>query len=337
MDKIIMSLFKGYTIRLKFLVFLVLMIVLMPSGLLAIETKITLLSGGEDSYRHKVETILTNVLNGVNNSHDQKTSLSHISQFFEDPAYDAFVELIKKTKLYATQKEYRTYLLQTADGYYEVRNIKVRIFLGGTAGIPFQNLVFTLDKTGLIISINFAVEDHHYQKIIEEGRQLEDLAYREKILHFIEMYRTAYNKKDLNFIEKTLSEDALIIVGRVIKTQKQEFDYLESSYLNDEKLEFIRLGKSEYLQRLEKVFKENDFVRALFDEINIQRHPQFEKIYGVQLKQRWQSSFYSDEGYLFILVDFINEDEPIIHVRAWQPEKFADGSTISIYDFEIIE
>ena len=129
----------------------------------------------------------------------------------------------------------------------------------------------------------------------------------------------------------------MIIVGRVIKAQKQEHDYLENSYLSDEKLEFIRLGKYEYLERLKEVFKHNDFVRAIFDEINIQRHPQFEKIYGVQLKQHWQSSFYSDQGYLFLLVDFLKEDEPIIHVRAWQPEKFADGSTISIYDFEIIE
>jgi hypothetical protein len=323
--------------RIKYLFSLTLLIVLYPAGVNANETKITLLSGGEDTYREKVETVLTNVLTGVNKNHDDRTPLTTIRQFFDDSAFNEFIELIKKTEPYANQREYRTYLLQTADGYYEVRNIKVRIFLGGTEGIPFQNLVFTLDNAGIIINVNFAIEDHHYQEIIEQGRQLEDLAYREKILHFIEMYRTAYNKKDIKFIEKTLSEDALIIVGRVIKTQKQAFDYLESSYLNDEKLEFIRLGKYEYLERLEKVFKNNDFVRALFDEINIQRHPQFEKIYGVQLKQRWQSSFYSDEGYLFLLVDFIKEDEPIIHVRAWQPEKFADGSTISIYDFEIIE
>jgi len=316
---------------------LVLVILLLPAILNAIETKITLLSGGEDRYRERVESVLTDVLNGVNKNHDNRTPLTQLSQFFKNPAFSEFLELIKKTELYASQPEYRTYLLQTADGYYEVRNIKVRIFLGGTEGVPFQNLVFTFDDEGIIIDVNFAIEDHHYQKIIEEGRQLEDLAYREKILHFIEMYRTAYNKKDIEFIEKTLSEDALIIVGRIIKTQKQTFDYLESSYLNDEKLEFIRLGKYEYLERLNEVFKNNDFVRALFDEINIQRHPQFEKIYGVQLKQRWQSSFYSDEGYLFLLVDFIKEDEPIIHVRAWQPEKFADGSTISIYDFEIIE
>jgi hypothetical protein len=321
----------------KYVFSLALFLIFYPLVLTATETKITLLSGGDDTYREKVETVLTSVLNGVNKNRDNRMPLTTLSRFFDDPAFYQFVDMVNQTELYASQREYRTYLLQTTDGYYEVRNIKVRIFLGGTAGIPFQNLVFTINPEGVIIQVNFAIEEHHYQKIIEQGRQLEDLAYREKILHFLEMYRTAYNKKDEDFIEKTLSEDALIIVGRVIKTKKETFDYLGKSYLGDEKLEFIRLGKYEYLERLKKVFKNNDFVRAIFDEVNIQRHPQFEKIYGVQLKQHWQSSSYSDEGYLFLLIDFINEDEPIIHVRAWQPEKFADGSTISIYDFEIIE
>ena len=321
----------------KYNLMIIVFIVIWPTILAAVETKIILLSGGEDQYRRKVETVLTSVLNGVNNNHDKQTPLKTISTYFTKNAFGEFAELVEKTKLYATQKEYRTYLLKTSNGNFEVRNIKVRIYLGETTGIPFQSLVFSLDSTGVIVSLNFAVEDHHYQEIIQQGKQLEDLAYREKILHFIELYRTAYNKKDLPFIEKTLSEDALIIVGHVIEVQKQSHDYLGSSYLGDEKIEFIRLGKHEYLERLNKVFKNNDFVRAIFDEINIQRHPQFEKIYGVQLKQRWQSSFYSDEGYLFLLVDFINEDEPIIHVRAWQPETFTDGSTISIYDFEIIE
>ena len=321
----------------KYNLFTILFLFIYPAILSAVETKIILLSGGDDQYREKVETILTSVLNSVNNNHDNQIPLTKISPYFKEIAFNDFADLIKKTQLYASQKEYRTYLLQTSDGYFEVRNIKVRIFLGGTAGIPFQSLVFTLDPKGIIVNINFAVEDHHYQEIIQQGKQLEDLAYREKILHFIEIYRTAYNKKDLQFIEETLSEDALIIVGHVVKVQKQTQDFLGSSYLGDEKIEFIRLGKNEYLERLKKVFKNNDFVNTIFDEINIQRHPQFEKIYGVQLEQRWQSSFYSDEGYLFLLVDFINEDEPIIHVRAWQPEKFTDGSTISIYDFEIIE
>ena len=116
-----------------------------------------------------------------------------------------------------------------------------------------------------------------------------------------------------------------------------DFDYLKSSYLSEDKIEFIRLSKNEYLKRLKKVFEKNDFVRIQFDEISIQRHPQFDNIYGVQLKQRWHSSTYSDEGYLFLMIDFMDPQEPIIHVRAWQPEKFSDGSTINIYDFEIVE
>ena len=173
--------------RIKYLFSLALFFVLYPTLSNAIETKITLLSGGKDKYRERVESVLTNVLNGVNQNHDNRQPLSTISQFFDDPAFSDFSELIKKTELYATQPEYRTYLLQTADGYYEVRNIKVRIFLGGTKGIPFQNLVFTMDDKGMIINVNFALEDHQYQQIIEEGKQLEDLAYREKILHFLEI------------------------------------------------------------------------------------------------------------------------------------------------------
>jgi hypothetical protein len=270
-------------------------------------------------------------------AYEKQVSLAGIEQHFKAEAYKQFLEIVRRTNPHATQPEYRTYLLTTTDGYYEVRNIKIHVFMGTTEGIPFQNFVFILNEKAVIEHVHFSIEEHIYQNIIEEGKRLEDLAYREKILHFIEIYRTAYNKKDLAFIEKTLSEDALIIVGFVIKSRKQDLDYIKHSSLGDEKIEFIRLGKQDYLKRLRKVFKGTDFIKVQFDEVNIQRHPNFEKIYGVQLKQRWDSSFYNDEGYLFLMVDFIREEEPIIHVRAWQPDKFVDGSTISIYDFEIIE
>ena len=309
----------------------------MPLSSLAIKTQVILLSGAEEPIRYKVENTLTDVLNGVNKNYETNTPLEPIRHNFTGSAYDDFYDLAQKTKLYATQKEYRTYLIKTESGLFEVRNLKVRIFLGNTPGVPFQNLVFVVNKEGLIENVHFSIEKHQYQELIEQGRELEDLAYREKILHFIELYRTAYDKKDLEFIKKTLSDDALIIVGYVVKTKKQNFDYLDKSYLSDEQIQFVRLGKYEYLKRLEKVFQQNDFVRIQFDQITIQRHPQLKRIYGVQLKQRWNSSSYSDEGYLFLMVDFIQPEEPIIHVRAWQPDKFSDGSTINIYDFEIVE
>jgi len=317
--------------------FVLLILFILPGISWAVKTQVKLIAGGDNQVRGNLEKVLTNVLNGVNRNHEIKSPLAEIRHNFTDEAFEDFSDLIKHTQLYASEKEYRTYLLKTQMGFYEVRDIKVRIFLGATEGLPYQNLVFVIDKNGRIVNVHFALKKHHYDKIIRPDRKLDDLRFREKILHFIELYRTAYNKKDLDFVRKTLSEDALIIVGLVVKTQKADVDYLSTSYLDEEKIEFIRMGKYEYLEKLSKVFKNNDFVRVLFDEITIQRHPQFNKIYGVQLKQRWNSSSYADEGHLFLLVDFFEPEEPMIHVRAWQPEKFTDGSVINLFDFEVIE
>lgn len=308
---------------------------MLPLLLSAKNIEVKLLAGGEALFRHDVEVSLTKILNETNKKFELKTSLEGIRPYFSAGAFNNYEDLIQKTGLYASEKNYQSYLISTQDGYYEVRNLKVRVNMGATKGVPFNNLVFVFNKSGLIVNVHFALDKHQYEQIIEQGKELQDVAFREKILNFIEIYRTAYNKKDFNFIEKTLSKDALIIVGHVVKSKPADIDYYQS--LSDDKIEFIRLTKIEYLKRLQKVFKKNDFVRILFDAITIERHPAVREVYGVQLKQRWNSSNYSDEGYLFLMIDFIDVHEPIIHVRAWQPDKFQDGSTINLYDFEIID
>jgi hypothetical protein len=45
-------------------------------------------------------------------------------------------------------------------------------------------------------------------------------------------------------------------------------------------------------------------------------------VYGVTLKQDWKSSKYADKGYVFLLIDYRNEQEPVITVRTWQPEEY---------------
>lgn len=314
---------------------IILLIIFIPFSVYGKKTEVKLLSGGDAQHRMQIEEILTTVLNELNKSKELAKPVSHIEQFFTNFSYVQFMELINKTKMFASEDEYRTYLITLKNGLLEVRNIKVKIKLGQTEGIPFQNLVFQFNKSGKIESVFFSIDQHQYETIITEGKKLNDLLYREKILHFIELYRTAYSKKDSLFIAQTLSKDALIIVGHVVKVQKTDTDMFSKSYLSTDQIEFIRLSKNQYLERLGIVFRKNDFVRVEFDEININVHQKFNKIYGIQLKQRWNSSTYSDEGYLFLMIDFSNENNPIIHVRAWQPDKFPDGSTVSLYDFEI--
>ena len=73
-----------------------------------------------------------------------------------------------------------------------------------------------------------------------------------------------------------------------------------------------------------------------FDHISLMRHSSKENIYGVTLHQTWQTSGYSDEGWLFLLWDFSDPEHPQIHVRTWQPDQLAakDG-VFALDDFFI--
>jgi hypothetical protein len=181
------------------------------------------------------------------------------------------------------------------------------------------------------------MEKHHYQRLLEEGEKLDDMVFRHQALSFLENFRTAHNRKDLDFLIKTYSDNALIIVGRVLEEKEDQGDFLESSMLADNQIEFIKLSKKEYIERLRNVFKLNSFVRVIFDDVQIIRHSKYQEIYGLKLRQRWNSSNYSDEGYLFIMMDFENKDQPVIHVRAWQPQPFEDGTVVGLGDFRIID
>ena len=141
---------------------------------------------------------------------------------------------------------------------------------------PYQYLVFTLTEEGTIKETKFTIEKQRYQEIVEQGKALNDLAYREKILHFVELYRTAYNRKDSTFIERTLSDDALIIVGNVVKVKQENPEYLSRSYLDDEQIQFLLLEKKQYMKRLKRAFNNNEFVQINFDHIKINQHPRFD-------------------------------------------------------------
>jgi hypothetical protein len=79
--------------------------------------------------------------------------------------------------------------------------------------------------------------------------------------------------------------------------------------------------KKEYIETLKnRIFKYNKYVNIVFDEIKIVKDLKYPDLYGVNLKQLWNTSGYKDVGYLFLMIDFKDENNPTIHVRTWQPE-----------------
>lgn len=67
------------------------------------------------------------------------------------------------------------------------------------------------------------------------------------------------------------------------------------------------------------MFRNNKYINVKFSDYKIVRHGAKPNYYGVTLKQDWATSSYKDQGIVFLVWDFTNEDAPKIHVRTWQP------------------
>jgi hypothetical protein len=96
-----------------------------------------------------------------------------------------------------------------------------------------------------------------------------------------------------------------------------------------------------YYNHLEIALAKGLKVKCHIDDIEVMRHPVNTHFYGVTIKNDWTAEdVYHDEGYLFQLWDFTNENDPQINVTTWQPE-MVNGKPISrdeIYslcDFDI--
>lgn len=168
-------------------------------------------------------------------------------------------------------------------------------------------------------------------KILNNNLEESDSISRRKILSYCEHLRTSYTTKDIDFLRQVFSDNALIIVGNVVKTGKKWDGG------SDTKVTYAVRSKHSYLSRLDEVFKANKTIKMDFSDFHIMRHPSMKGIYGVSLRQKYATDKYSDDGYLFLLWDFRNPSMPLIHVRTWQPHRIvAEGEeVIDISDFNL--
>jgi len=206
-------------------------------------------------------------------------------------------------------------------GGYQIRDIPVTMFEAPEAEQD-QEIVINLTADGRIDDVFIPVAQ--YADLLNASEKTEDIALRMMVLEFVENYRTAYNRKDIGFIETVFSNNAVIIVGKAIK-QKPNTDVALRSSLSTAQFEYQVKNKQQYISALKNVFKTNKYINVKFDEITVLQHENYPEVYGVTLKQTWDSeTLKNDIGYVFLLIDFRDKNHPLIHVRTWQPEQF-DG------------
>ena len=255
-----------------------------------------------------------------------------------DDARKSFSAMWKTSPMACPVSKIEEICLETSNGGYQIRNIPVSM-MAADDETREQELVFNLTSTGIIDDISIAIDENKYKEIMEEHESVEDLFRRQVIVDFVENYRTSYNRKDLKYIESVFSDNALIITGKVVR-EKPKSDYAMRS-LSQEKIVYQKRTKKEYIENLKKVFAGNKYINVIFDEVEVIQHPKLTDIYGVTLKQEWNSSRYSDVGFIFLMIDFQDENHPLIQVRTWQPEKLngrvlSRDEVFSLGDFDIV-
>jgi len=190
-----------------------------------------------------------------------------------------------------------------------------------------EDVVFHFNPDGKIETLSFGLNEQAIASIIYRKTWSE--AERLTIINFLEHYKTAYALKRLDFISSIFADDALIITGSMVKVKPN----IENPFQGNAIVKYNRYNKVQYIKALEQTFASNEFINIGFEESNIRKGGKEGDMYGIQIKQNYYSTNYGDQGYLFLLLDFKNPDEPLIHVRTWQPQKNSDGSIYGIEDF----
>ena len=208
-------------------------------------------------------------------------------------------------------------------GGYQIRDIPVTM-LDAPNNEQKQDIIINFTQEGQIEDVFVAV--HALTEFLDPNFSGQEYTRREIIVGFVEEFRTAYNTKDIDCLEKVFSNNALIITGKVIK-ERPNSDQILINNLSKERIEYVTQTKEQYIKKLRIIFNTVKYINVVFDDIEIMKHPKYPDIYGVSLKQNWNASNYSDEGFLFLLIDF-TESDPVIHIRAWQPSVF-NGKELS--------
>lgn len=280
-----------------------------------------------------IERNTTALLNEINRAQRAGAPLNLQSVAMTPEARESISMLWANIPFRCEEPEIVERVMHTSGGF-QVRNIPLSLTPTdtNTTDDTYQEAVVDFNSSGTITSFYFAISNNLYMQVMRAGNDVTDLRRRQLILDYVEHFRTAYNQKDIDFLWQVFSDDAIIITGKVIRTKPTDFNPLPQ-----DKVIYNTQNKTQYLTRLKRVFDNSRYIRVNFSEIKVSKHPTRADYYGVLLRQGYDSGSYSDDGYVFLLWDFRDEEHPQIHVRTWQPYFVDQAHTKAIERKEIFD
>lgn len=320
----------------KIIVFILLFVFTL--GSLAQDIKMTIVDGIQNqTVKNRMEKGISNLLSEINRACAQERPLRLENIDMALSGKHSLQALWKSMHFLCEDNQIVERCITTSEGF-AIRNIYVQVnpMVSGYDDEPERALTIRLTREGQIATVAMAASDAVYGRIMEQGLDVTDMERRATILGFVENYRSFYDEKDLQSIDRVFSDDAIIITGTVHKVRNRSSD---DRRLKDE-ITYQVHNKPQYLNKLNGIFNRNRYIKVTFSDVEVVRHPANTNYYGVTLRQHWKSSSYEDDGYLLLVWEFRDGEDPIIHYRSWEPDRLGShirtkDELINIMDFNI--
>ena len=271
-----------------------------------------------DSVLRIMEQNAKAVFDEINNASRENRNLQFSTANITSDGITNTLALWAISKFQCVEPAYIENVTTNSYGGYQIRNIAT--FFKDVE--QSQDLVVDFDRAGKVSNISITISKTQYSNIMQTGSAVTDFRYRQIILDFIENFHTAYYRQDVDFIEQVMFGNEIIIAGKKFHSGDDREAQNKQQYIN--KLRTAIMAKDSYGNKLNKLNVDFNKISVIKSENGD------EKLYLVRSWQKWNSGNYSDEGWLSLIIDFQNEQEPTIWVRAWQDASFKEDE---LYNF----
>ena len=277
------------------------------------------------------EKLLQTTSNLLNTLSSKKKLNIEMDKLFEEK----FNSVLKYNHPQLIDTDYPVIINKTYEGW-ELRRIPIYCNYPSLNKQTTEYVILDFDEKGILTDINFSVFDQLYKTYVLGNSDVEDKQHKQIIIKFIEKYRTAFLNRDIKTIETIFADEAVIIVGKIKKADKQMKDYQYLKLNKDQPdVEYLRMTKNQYLYRQKRIFSNQQDIHLGFNTFKLIRKSRKCDIYGISMRQQYNSTGYSDEGHLFLLIDF-EGDKPMIYVRSWQPQEWREDQLIELGNFRVL-
>jgi hypothetical protein len=217
---------------------------------------------------------------------------------------------------------------------WELRSIPIIAHYPSINKQSTESIVLNFDHRGMLSDVQFTVFEGMYEAALANIEDEEEFKQRQILIRFVEKYRSSFLYRDIETIETLFSDEAVIIVGRVLRRAPLNKEFQFRVFGEEPDIEYITHTKKSYLQALRNLFSKYEDIHVGFNSLKIVVKNNEPGIYSVSMRQNYNSTGYADEGYLFLLIDF-NEPEPKIYVRSWQPNEWSRERMIEMANFRL--